>query len=237
MTMSLPPGTVLEHHHGDSTVMASNETTHNHATAGFGDVRLWAIYKLVSRENLSLLLSAGLNIPTGKIDIDAGEHAIYPGELQPYMMQLGTGTFDFMPGLTYLANSGSLTWSMQALSNIRPFYNSRGYHYGSDLTLNAWAAYHIIPIMSVSARLEGYAGSTIYGSDSKINPIVSPAADPKCYGGQRLSAFAGVNFYISEGFLSYAKIALEIGAPIYQQVNGIQQVSSYCWNAGITKAF
>src|SRR6188472_3732178 len=81
MTMSLRGGSIPHHHHGDSTQVA-NANIHEHTATGFGDTKLWAVYNLVQKENSSMVLSAGISIPTGRINIEASEHALYPGERQ-----------------------------------------------------------------------------------------------------------------------------------------------------------
>ena len=235
MTMSLPAGSIPHHQHGDSTQVA-NASVHEHYATGFGDTKLWAVYNLAQTENSSVVLSAGMSIPTGRINIEADEHAIIPGERQPYMMQPGSGTLDFLPGITYLSIAGDFTWSIQALSTVRLFNNTAGYHYGSDLTLNAWAAHPFTSFLSASIRLEGYTASAISGYDPQINTVTQPGADPDCYGGERFSTYGGLNLYISGGWFQNSKIALEFGTPLYQRVNGIQQVTLLQWNASITKA-
>ncbi len=237
MALTLPPGTVLNHHHGDSSMVMSAESSHIHATSGFGDIKLWAIYKLHSDESSSLAFSAGISIPTGKFDIDAGEHAVYEGERHSYMMQLGTGSVDFMPGLTYLKHSDNITWSAQALTTIRPFYNAIGYHYGNDVTVNVWASYLFTSSISFSARLESFTGGRIHGSDPNVYPIIEPDANPDSYGGQNVNGYLGTNLYIYRGFMNDGKIALEFGIPIYQDVNGTQLAHHHTINAGITKSF
>jgi len=236
MTMLLPPGS-SGHHHGDTTSLSVNPNLHKHSTNGFGDTKLWAIYKWMANENSSVVVSAGLSIPTGRINLETTEHAVYEGEQQPYMMQLGSGTLDFMPGVTYLSYAGSFTWSVQALSTIRAFDNVAGYHYGNDLTMNAWAAYQFTSFLSASIRLEGYTSAPISGFDPQIYAVVQPGADPDCYGGERVSTYGGMNFYIHDGWFQNSKLAVEFGLPLYQRVNVIQQVPLFIWNASFTASF
>src|SRR5207244_1660450 len=161
--------------------------------------------KLLRAEGSSLALIGGINKPTGPIDIDGGDNMMYTGLRLPYMMQLGTGTFDLLPGITYLKKSGKISWSAQLLSSIRPFYNSIGYHYGSDLTLDAWVAYQWKSCLSASLRLEGYGSNAIAVSDAAIyyNPPynLEPDANPQNYGGKRVSSYAGLNYYFNNSHL------------------------------------
>lgn len=238
MEVTLPPGTVLAHNHnGNSSVSQADDTKHAHATSGLGDTKLWALYKLYNGPGSSLELSAGLNFPTGNIRIAAGEHALYDGERHTYMMQLGTGTYDFLPGLTFLKKKNKLTWSAQFLSTLRPFTNSLGYRYGNEFSVNLWAAYQLATFVSLSLRAEGFEGGSIKGRDAKIYSIIEPDANPKNYGGQRASAFAGLNFYINKTFLKESKIGIEAGIPVYQNLNGPQLGQQQILHIGIIKSF
>lgn len=222
------------HVHGGSGAPSLN---HTHHTSGVGDTKLWALYKLVNGEGSSLVLSAGLNLPSGNYKIPAGEHAIIEGERQAYMMQLGSGSYDLMPGLTFYKKSGKLAWSAQALANIRPFENPLGYHIGSDLTLNVWGAYYFGSAFSASLRAEGFEGGKINGSDPMIYVLSEPDANPDNHGGTKANAYAGINFYFNKSFMRNSKIGVELGLPFYQNLNGPQMATQYSLNAGIVKSF
>lgn len=223
------------HMHGGMMDMGTLE--HTHETSGLNDTKLWALVKLLNGEGSSLVFSAGINFPTGDFQISAGEHAIIEGEHQPYMMQLGSGSTDLMPGLTYFKKAGKLSWSVQALSVIRPFENSLGYHFGNELTLNAWGAYQIIPLLSASLRAEEISSTAISGADNSIYIYSEPGSNPVNSGGMAANLYAGINFYINKSFLNNSKAGVEYGLPVYQNLNGIQISTHSTINLGITKAF
>lgn len=109
---------------------------------GLGDTKFYAVYKLLKRGSHILFINAGVNIPTGSITVKGNSNDLmYPNEQLPYMMQLGSGTVDLMPGATYLIKQGNFATSIQITSVIRPFNNSLDYHFGNELSLTAWAAY------------------------------------------------------------------------------------------------
>lgn len=223
------------HVHAGST--ATPSLFHTHESSGLGDVKFWMLYKLLNGENSSLVFSVGVNLPTGDTHIAAGEHATFAGQRQSYMMQMGTGSYDIMPGLTYYKNQGKIAWSVQALANVRPFNNDLDYHYGNDVTVNAWAAYHIGSSLTASVRTEFFEGGKIKGSDEMIYPLSEPGADTENYGGSRANAYAGINYYIAKSFMRNTKIGIEAGMPFYQNLNGPQMATQYILNAGITKSF
>ncbi|MBK9412078.1 MAG: transporter [Bacteroidetes bacterium] len=223
------------HVHGGAN--SDGSLFHTHESSGFGDVKLWGLYKIGNGEGSSLVLSAGINVPTGNINVEAGEHALFPGQRQSYMMQLGTGSFDLMPGLTYYKRTGKLSWSTQALLNIRPFENDNGYRQGSDLTFNIWSAYSFSSSFSASLRGELFNGDVISGKDPMISILAEPDANPVNHGGIKGNTYAGFNYYLNKGFLHDTKFGIEFGIPVYQNVNGIQMSTAYSLFATITKSF
>lgn len=235
MDMNMLPGVM--HMHGGSMEMSANSTNMSMSSSGFGDTKLWSIYKLFNGESSSWVASLGVSIPTGSISVDGGNDPMFAGQRLPYMMQLGSGTVDFMPGLTYLKKSKKITWSVQALSILRTMDNQYGYHYGNELNLNAWVSYQIRPVLSASLRAEGFGCGSVSGSDKKIYYAMEPDADPRNYGGTKLNVHAGLNFYLDKGVFKETKIGVEFGAPLFQNVNGIQLATSYLWSAGVTKSF
>lgn len=97
------------------TRMGVNFTTQ---ADGFGDIRLMGLYKILDQDRQRLHLNAGISFPTGSTnqrdDTPAG-----PDQVLPYPMQLGSGTFDLLPGITYLGQSDHWSWGGQALGTIR----------------------------------------------------------------------------------------------------------------------
>jgi len=214
-TMTMPDGSVMTTPNGSSTM--------NPTTSGLGDTKLYALYSLLKNNGHFVILSGGISIPTGTINKKGGtDEMMYYGIRLPYMMQCGSGTFDFMPGATYVMKKNKITYSAQLLSVLRPFNNSVGYHLGNELTFNTWAAYQWFPWMSSSVRLESYNCGVIKGSDPQVYTVMEPAANPLCYGGNRVSGYAGINFFITKGWLRNNKFSVEYGLPFYQNLNGLQ---------------
>ena len=131
------------------TTMGTGFTTES---KGFGDVTLMAHYTVlgdVRRTNHRLLLDARMITPTGSIDADRRVPAA-PGastaetvQQLPYPMQLGSGTFDLDPGLTYLGESRRLAWMLHSAATIRLGSNSRDYRLGNSVRFAAWGAWAV----------------------------------------------------------------------------------------------
>ena len=63
------------------------------------------------------------------------------GMLLPYGMQLGSGTWDLKPGITWLAQCDDFSLGAQAMGTVRlENENDAGYALGDKLDVTAWAA-------------------------------------------------------------------------------------------------
>ena len=222
MNMAMLPGSTMQMD-GATMVMTTNNNSMSTHSSGLGDTKLYAVYTLINHNDHHVFLSEGLNIPTGSIQMKGKSgDIVYPDQRLPYMMQLGSGSWDFMPGLTYLLKKNKLSASAQLTSVIRPFTNSLNYHLGNEFTFNVWAAYKWFPWMSTSIRLEGNSVGKISGYDASLWAGWEPSANPLCYGGQTISSFIGLNFYSTKGCLRNNKLFVEYGMPVYQNLNGTQ---------------
>jgi len=76
-------------------------------TKGLGDVRTSALIELYNNNEHKLILNAGLSAPSGSIDRHDGTPAS-PSMKLPYIMQIGSGTWDVLPGLTYAGSHDAL---------------------------------------------------------------------------------------------------------------------------------
>ena len=90
--------------------------------------------------------------------------------------------------------------------------------------------------MSLSGRLQAETQGRIEGIDPVIvGPIQT--ANPDFQGGERLTAFAGVNFAATGGSLKGWRLGIEAGLPMIQDLNGPQMPTDFTLTAGVQKAF
>ena len=84
--------------HGDSNGHRQHSgESHEMESNGLGDAKLSALIPLIRSQNVVILLNAGLSIPTGSISVEGTNGVL------PYPMQLGSGSFELMPGVTFSA--------------------------------------------------------------------------------------------------------------------------------------
>jgi hypothetical protein len=117
-------------------------------------------------------------------------------------MQLGSGTVDLLPGLTYLGDSEDWAWMVQALGTIRLGENSNHYTLGNRLGLNGWVARKITDWLSLSVRTDAGFWENIDGADPDLTPAMVPTADPDRRGGKRVDLSFGINLFVPKGVFS-----------------------------------
>lgn len=201
------------------------EAHHHHGmnSTGIGDTKLYALYALVKKEKTQFLVSSGINLPSGSIMRKGETDAMmYAGQRLPYSMQNGSGTYDLLPALNLLHQHNTMYYCLQVSSIIRANRNSLGYRFGNELSLNGWYAWHWLPFISNSIRIEGNLAGAIKGCDPTLDPLSEISANPSNYGGHRLFLYAGISTQPKTGFLKTNRFSLEYGLPLYQDLNGIQ---------------
>lgn len=224
---------------GSMNMTSMNSTmTMTDNSKGFSDTKLYVLYKLIQKNNHEILVSNGINLPTGSISL-YGTTPTGQDQRKSYSMQLGTGTYAWLPGLTYTGNVNHMSWGAQATGIINIGVNRHNYCYGNTANATAWIAYKWNNWLSNSIRIEGNASAKMYGFDKEISPYrtTDPMADTKNSGGKRLGVFAGMNFLIPKGCLKGNQLLIEYGIPFYQQVNGIQMKTTQMIFAGWQMSF
>lgn len=209
-------------------------------SSGIGDTKIGGLYRLYDDGTNHLHLNLGLSIPTGSTTergrIFAPNNS-YMNVRLPYAMQLGTGTYDLLPGVTYTGRSGDFTWGSQFRSEIRlEDENDEGYAYGDLYGITGWVAYEWADWISTSVRLDAWTQDSISGIDPNIAGPVQ-TANPDFYGGEQAFAYFGANLAGQTGALRGHRLAFEVGVPIYRNLNGPQMETDWTFMAGWQKAF
>jgi len=203
---------------------------------GIGDLKVTPMIRLLDDGPHAVHVNAGVSLPTGAInerdDTPAADDVVLP-----YPMQLGSGTVDLRPAVTYhyLAD----TWSAGAqASGVVPLgRNYRGYSVSDEFELTAWAAYRVLEPLSVSGRVRYKWWSDFDGVDDELNPAMVPTADPDLRGGQRLDLLVGLNTIIPDGPLRGHRFNVEVGLPVYQDLDGPQLEMDWTLTVGWQKSF
>jgi len=184
---------------------------------GIGDLKITGMYKLSQQAGSMLHLNLGLSVPTGSIDERDDTPAAMNAKL-PYPMQLGSGTYDFMPGITYRAHNENYSWGARVMATIHLGENDNDYTLGDMLELSGWVERNLTSSLSASVRLNAQSWGDIDGADPDLNPAMIPTADPELRSGRRVDLLLGLNYNTHHG----NRFAIEIGKPVYQNLDGPQ---------------
>lgn len=208
-------------------------------TSGWGDTKLSGLFRVYEDDTHHIHLTGGVSLPTGSIDEEdtiLTPMNMTPRVRLPYAMQLGTGTYDLLPGITYSGKDGRFGWGAQYSSEIRLGDNDEDYTFGDKHALTGWVSYLWAPEVSTSLRVTGETEQDIDGIDSNIVLPVQ-TADPDNYGGERVEIGLGANFVATSGFLKGHRFEAEVVLPVHQDLNGPQMERDYAFTIGWSKSF
>jgi len=200
-------------------------------TSGLGDLKFGGLYDLARWEDgRRAHLSLGLSAPTGSIDEKSGANTV------GYGMQLGSGTWDFHPAITYLGQTENYSYGAQLGGVLRIGDNDQGYTLGNRVDATVWGARKITDSLSASVKIDHTCQEEIDGSDSRIdalnNMMKSPSLETESQGRDLTSVGLGLNYYFQSGALKGHRIAAEWETPIHQKVNGVQLELDSSWTVG-----
>ncbi len=208
-------------------------------SSGLGDVGLSALVGLRRAGATRVHLMAGVSIPVGSIE-ETGVNPMSGGVAvqMPYPMQLGSGTWDILPGVTVLGMRERFSWGLQARGAIRMGENDRGYRQGNTVEGTAWLALKTTEYLSVSARvlLQNWGDYSRHDAAYR-NPMMVPTVREDLRGGVRMAVPLGVNIYFRDGALKGHRIAAEWSMPVYQDLHGPQLDTDWMFTIGWQKSF
>lgn len=225
-----------------------------HETGGIGDTGMYALFKVFDDSIHHLHLTAGFSAPTGDADIQLRHNHGIDGGFIHYGMQLGSGTWDFKPSLTYTGQLDRFSWGAQVNGTIRmEDRNESGYALGDLFQATAWGSYGLTPwltasirgIYTIQGRITGeFRGVNSDSTDPFLNTDGTPTSIlkfgpmdyPQNYGGRFWDAAFGLNAVVPDGTLAGNQIAVEWLQPVYTDFNGYQLdrdgTLSFTWSHG-----
>jgi Protein of unknown function (DUF3570) len=193
----------MDEGHGHSSIEMAPHDTHNTETGGVGDTGMYAMVKLFDHPNHHLHGTLGLSAPTGDTAVTYKIHedlnsTDMDGGLTHYGMQLGSGTWDFKPSLTYTGKSDAFSWGAQAGGTMRmENRNSSGYALGNILEGSVWGGYDITNWLTGTVRMayswqDRIKGNLPRGIKYNAQVKIKPSIDA-CRGGAFYGDFIGTD--------------------------------------------
>ncbi len=206
-----------------------------HATGGVGDTGVYAMVKLLDTPQHHMHLTVGGTAPTGDVGIKLRRNHQQDEGYIHYGMQLGSGTWDLKPSLTYTGKWDDWSWGAQINGTKRlEDKNASGFAFGDLFQSTAWGGYHLTHWLSASVRgvytVQGAVkgqfnptqGSVNGVLISNVNPNAGPMDFPASYGGRYWDVGFGLNAVVPGGELAGNSFGFEWLQPVSTDANGYQ---------------
>ncbi len=191
--------------------------------SGLQDVRVSALYNVHDRGPIRVHVHGGVSVPVGAIDRVAVTPVSDDAPAQlPYVLQLGSGTFDLLPGLTLSIQNEKASLGVQAKGTIRLGKNDRGWTLGDVVEASAWAGYHQSRWVSASLGAAFCTWGNVRGYDRALDPDESPTHNPLAQGGRRVLLPMGINIVMPPGRLEGHRFSVDFLPPVHQDLDGPQ---------------
>lgn len=201
----------------------NNGHSGNHVSNGLGDTFMVALFKVFEGQGHHFNAGIGLSAPTGSTKQTVDGVDSETSVLQDYGMQLGSGTWDFKPSLTYTGQSEKWSWGAQ-VSGVKRLQdaNNLGYALGDAFQGTAWGNYNFLHWLSASVRGIYTAQGDIRGQSSRPNSSSAPVDFSGNYGGQFWDVGLGLNAMVPDGEFSGHSLGVEWLQPVADNYNGYQ---------------
>jgi len=203
-------------------------------TRSFGpeDVKVSALYKVLESSGFRFHLHAGMSIPLGQTDFD--DFTLDPEDplgqqvevKLPFHQQLGSGSFEFLPGFTVSLQNQKASVGIQWKGTVRLNQNDRNWTLGDTYNTTVWGAYNASDWASVSVGMKYLRWGNIEGYDAAYDTNTSLAYSNPAYNvgqsGWRIDVPIGLNFVIPQGHFAGHRLAVEYLMPVNQNLEYLQ---------------
>ena len=213
------------------TMIDRMNQTSNMQSNGLNDLKLGAIINVNQSKNSQTIANIGISVPIGSIEETNGN-----GRHLPYGMQLGSGTYDLMIGVTRTIQYSDYSIGAQINGLIRTSRNKLNYRLGNKYQATTWIQKLWTNEFSTSARLKITGTTNITGQDNTLtaNEIsMSPMFNTN-QGSLITDLGVGMN-YIPD-FLDKTRVAAEITTPILSDTNTLSLIADTTLIVGIQQS-
>lgn len=225
-------------------VIIGNGTNFSTASSGIGDSKIGALISLVDKNNHKVHANLGLSIPTGSVN-ERDDIPVLNNALLAYPMQTGSGTWDPSMGLTYSSYKGLVGWGAQTMFTFPIGDNDKGYTVGEKAEATVWGSIQAADYVSFSTRLkytqtgdiQGFADellaeTVINNGGSVVFANFAPIFSTENSGRKQLDLSFGSNVILDK-LTNGLRFGIEVGLPVYQDVNGVQMNNELMGTIGL----
>ncbi|MDD5265566.1 MAG: DUF3570 domain-containing protein [Methylococcales bacterium] len=203
--------------------MLEHHLQNGHQSGGIGDLGMYALFKLFDNGTHHVHVTTGISAPTGAVDLKLNRNHQLDGGFMDYGMQLGSGTWDFKPSLTYTGQWQQFSWGAQSSGTVRmENRNQSGYALGDLFQTTAWGSYNFTNWLAGSLRGLYTAQGAIKGQYNGFINKFGPMDYPANYGGNYWDIGFGLSAMVPSGDWAGNRVSVEWLQPVLDNVNGYQ---------------
>lgn len=183
--------------------------TQQQRTAGMGDTTVALIHPLLDSGAFHLTGDVGVSLPTGSINQSNHD---FPAYHYGYYIQLGSGTYDGVAGLTAVYMKSLFMLGSRVAANVRQATNSNHYREGNLYNADAWAD---VPLKyGFTPRLIGhyFRKDAMYGADPTLPR--QPLTEYYYHTQTTWNVSAALKY--DYAFASGVTVGAEAGVPLFQ---------------------
>ncbi len=196
---------------------------HEHSTGGIGDTGLYALIKLFDKAGHQLHTTLGVTAPTGDVGIKLRRTHKQDLGFIHYGMQLGSGTWDYKPSITYTGHAERWSWGAQLNGTIRmDDVNASGFAFGDIFQATSWGSYSVLDWLSASVRGVYTEQGKLKGQYNGTYHRIGAMDYASSYGGRYWDLGLGLNAAVLKGDLAGNSLGVEWLQPLEDDVNGYQ---------------
>lgn len=194
-----------------------------HATGVIGDTIIAPLIKLYEKPGHRVHVGLGVSAPSGKSDLQLRRIFQIDGGAIHFGMQLGSGTWDFVPSLTYIGEYDRWSWGAQ-VNGVKRMekQNDSGYRLGDLFQATTWTGFDLTRWLTASVRGLYTLQDHIHGDFNSFNARIGPMDFPANSGGQFWNIGVGVNVRVPGGRFAGNHLGFEWLQPVHTDVNGYQ---------------
>ena len=205
---------------------------HSNGTEGWGDTVFGPELKVADGAGYHLQLNPMFSAPSGSVDHKSN------GVFTHYGMQPGSGTWDFLPSITYTGRADRLTWGAQVLGVVRlEDMNESGNRLGDVFQATGWGSYRFANWISASVRALYTEQGEIEEHYNGPHNHSSPPDVQANYGGRFWDIGFGINTVVPSGPLTGLRLSAEWLQPVMDDPNGYQLEREGTLWANVSKSF
>lgn len=202
-------------------------------TSGWGDTEIGVNTRLFHDNRHQLTWGMGVSLPTGSIDEMANNGVNHAA----YKMQLGSGTYDLLPSLSYMGMLDRFQYGAKIGGTIHLGENDNDYTLGDEVYTKLHAGYALTPWLRAGAMIQATHSWKIEGADPAMMASMMPGSNADNSGGDVIKT--GVMLTLTppvKGFENHS-LSIHYARPVYQDYNGIQMDQTQDLMIGWTARF